>query len=71
MLVGEDHRVDAVAQAELHEDVAHVRLDGVLGDHELGRDLGVRQAPGKQAERVALAGGEAVERRSAGCSRTS
>ena len=38
-LVGEDHRLDPVAQAELHQDALDVRLDRRLLDDELGRDL--------------------------------
>ena len=41
-LVGEDHDLHAVAQAELGEDAADVGLDGRLGEHELRGDLGVR-----------------------------
>jgi hypothetical protein len=41
-LVREDHRLDAVAQVELRENVRDVGLDRVLADDELGGDLGVR-----------------------------
>ena len=51
-LVGEHHRLDAVAQAELLEDVRDVGLDGRLADVELLPDLGVREAVGHQAKDV-------------------
>jgi hypothetical protein len=38
-LVGEHHRLDAVAEAELLEDVRDVCLDGRLADVELLTDL--------------------------------
>ena len=41
-LVGEDDGLDAVAKAELGEDVRDVRLDGRLADEELLTDLGIR-----------------------------
>src|SRR6266508_3912363 len=48
-LVGEDDRLHAVAQVELAEDVRDVRLDGVLGDDELPRDLGIRESARDEA----------------------
>src|ERR1700694_354013 len=42
-LVGEDHRLDAVAQFQLVEHVGDVRLDRGLSDLQLFRDLRVRQ----------------------------
>ena len=37
--IGEDDRLDAVAQAELREDVRDVSADRRLGDEEPGRHL--------------------------------
>jgi hypothetical protein len=45
--VGEDDRVDAIAQVEPGEHVGHVRLESQLADNQLLRDLGVRQATGE------------------------
>jgi hypothetical protein len=44
VFVGEDHGLDAVADAELGEDALGVRLDGGFLDDERGGDLAVRQA---------------------------
>src|SRR5215207_11210648 len=57
-VVGVDHRLDAVAQRQLVEDVVHVGLDGALAEEQLGTDLGVRPAAGQLAEHVDFAGGE-------------
>ena len=62
-LVGSGHRLRAVAQAELGEDPADVGLDRLLADRQAGRDLGVRQAFGGQAEDLGLARGQRLERR--------
>jgi hypothetical protein len=59
--VGEHHRLDAVAQAELLEDVRDVGLDGRLADVELLPDLGVREAVGNQAKDVSFPRGQLVE----------
>src|SRR6185437_13722098 len=45
-LVGEDDGLDAVAQAELGEQVTDVGLDGRLADEEVLGDLQVGAAPG-------------------------
>ena len=47
-LVGEDHRLDPVAQAELGQDPADMRLHGGLGDEQPAGDLGVGQAAGDE-----------------------
>src|SRR6185437_8579862 len=52
--VREDHRLDAVAQAELRQDALDVRLHGRLLDDERRRDLAVREAARDQAEHLAL-----------------
>ena len=54
-LVGQDHGLHPVAQAELGEDVADVGLHGRLADDELGGDLAVGQPARHQLEHVALA----------------
>ena len=64
-LVGQDDRLDAVAQAELHQHAGDVGLDGGLGDDQLRGDLGVRQAAGDELEDLELAGGQLVEARAA------
>src|SRR5215467_10732054 len=60
-LVCEHDRLDAVAEAELLEDVRDVRLDGRVTDVELLPDLGVRQAAGDQPEHVEFALSQLVE----------
>jgi hypothetical protein len=51
-LVGEDDRLYPIAQAELHQDAAHVSLHrGLLHDQLLG-DLTIGQALGQQAQHV-------------------
>ena len=44
-----------VADAELGEDRADVKLNGAFGDHELSRDLLVEPAPGNKREDFMLA----------------
>jgi hypothetical protein len=53
--VGEHDALNAVAQSQLLEYVADVRLHGRLADVELGRDLGVRQSTRDESEDVELA----------------
>src|SRR3954467_9664857 len=60
-LVGQHDRVDAIAGVELAEDALDVCLDGGLAEHELGRELRVRQAARDQGEHFDLAGGERLE----------
>ena len=66
-LVGEDHRLDAVAEPELHQDPLDVRLHRRLLDHELRGDLGVRETAGDAARapraRAGSARGAARRRR--------
>src|SRR5579884_341789 len=69
VLVGEDHELHAVADAELHQDPAHVRLHGRLAEEQRGADLGVRQSAYDEVHHLALAVGELAEpprRREAG-----
>ena len=47
--VREDYRLHPVAEAQLREHAAEVRLHGRLAQPELARDLGVREAAGQQA----------------------
>lgn len=61
--MGQDHRGRAVAEAELGEDVVHVRLDGPLTEHQLVGDLGVGQAATDQGEDLALACGQDLQGR--------
>ena len=58
LLDGEHRRLDAGAQVELGEDVAHVQLDGVVADVERPADGLVGQPPGQVVENFALARGE-------------
>src|SRR3954468_6367430 len=58
VLVGVDDGVDAVADTQLHQDPADVRLDRRLGDDEGVGDLGVGQSASDQLQRLALALGE-------------
>src|SRR6185312_2423080 len=55
VVVGEDHRLHAVAEAELREYAGDVRLDRRRLDHERVRDLGVREAAPEQPYHVMLA----------------
>ena len=62
-LVGEHDRLDAVAEAELHQDARDVRLHRRLRDEERLRDLGVREAARDQAEHLELARGQVLQPR--------
>ena len=62
-LVGEDHGLHPVAQAELGEHAAEVGLHRRLADEQLGRDLGVRQAARRPAAAPRAPARSAVERR--------
>src|SRR4051794_34250843 len=53
-LVGENHGLHAISQAELGQHVRDVRLDRVLAEHEPGGDLGVREPLGDEAQDVEL-----------------
>ena len=57
-LVGGDDQLGAVAQAELGEDAAHMRLRGGGLTHEPVRDLCVRQPRGDEQEHLGLALGQ-------------
>lgn len=54
--MGEEDRVDAVADAELGEQGVDVGLDSAGGEVELVADFGVREAAGDQGEDVEFAG---------------
>jgi transposase len=56
-LIGEDHRLHTVAQAQLGEHVADVGLGGGLGDDQPVGDLGVGAAPGQQPQAFDLTEG--------------
>jgi hypothetical protein len=60
-LVGEHHRLHAVAKVELLQDVRDVGLHGRVADVELLSDLGVRESACDQAEDVSFPLGELVE----------
>jgi PAS domain S-box-containing protein len=60
-LVGVDHRLHAVAQPELAQQVGDVALDRGLRHHERAGDLGVREARGKHPQHLALALGQPRE----------
>lgn len=64
-LIRRDHRPDAVAEAELGENVADVGLHGVFADDHGRGDLRIGEAPGDQAQRLGLTRGEGVEARDA------
>ncbi len=57
-LVGQDDGLDPVAQAELGQQVAHVRFDGGLADDEVGGYLGVGEAAGEPQQDVVFPGGQ-------------
>src|SRR5260370_22938784 len=57
-LVGQDDHLNPVAQAELGQDPADVRLDRRLGHVQRGGDLGVRLALGHRHDDLALAFGQ-------------
>src|SRR5688572_22848144 len=59
--VREHDGVDAIAQVELGEDVADVRLGGGLADDELLRDLYVGDAFREEFQGLALAWRERIE----------
>ena len=60
-LVCEYDRLDAVAKAQLLEDVGDVGLDGGLADVELLSDLCVGEAVGDQPQDLLLAAGQFIE----------
>src|SRR4051812_9064179 len=60
-LVGEDHRLHAIAESQLHQHPADVCLDRRLRNHELVGDLVIRQPAAAKAEDLPLAGGERGE----------
>ena len=62
-LEGEDDGLHPVAQPELGQQPAHVGLDGRLGDVEALGDLGVGEAVGDGEQDLALALGQAGQRR--------
>ena len=65
-LVGEHHRLGAVAQAELGEHPRHVRLHRVLAHHQAAGDLGVGQAAGDQPSTSVSRGVSRLRRRPGG-----
>src|SRR5699024_1589198 len=60
-VVREDDGLHAIADAQLHEDASHVRLDGGLGEDQGLDDLGVAEAPAHELEDLLLAWGERRE----------
>ena len=62
-LVGGDHRLYAVARAELHQNPGDVRLDRLVADDQFVGDLGVRAPAGQQPQDFLFAGGELLQRR--------
>src|SRR3954468_18485833 len=63
--------VDARRRAELGEDVAQVRLDGLLAEEQLRRDLPVGLAGGDERRDLALAPRQRVEAAAARAGRPS
>src|SRR3954447_15444561 len=59
---GEDRRLYPVPEAELRQDAADVRLDGLLADVEAAGDLPVAATAGDQFEHLALPRGQALQR---------
>src|ERR1700730_7347274 len=57
-LVGKDDRPDPVAQAELGEQVAHMRFHGGFAYDEVGGDLGVGEAAGEPQQDVVFPRGQ-------------
>ena len=57
VLVAEDHQLHAIAEPELGEDAADMRLHGGLRQVLGCRDLGVREAARGEGEDLALARG--------------
>src|SRR5437667_12215856 len=53
-LVGEDHRLHAVAQVEFRQDAGHVTFHGRLAEEERGGDLSVGHAAGEKAQDIEL-----------------
>src|SRR4029077_482865 len=53
-LVGEDHRVYAVAESEFVEEMTDVRLDGGLAHDEVGGDFGVGESLGQEFQGLGL-----------------
>ena len=62
-LIREDYGLDSVAEAQLHQHAAHVRLDRILLDDQVAGDLHVRQTARYQPEHVDLARGQRRQRR--------
>ena len=60
-LVRQHHRLNAVAEVELLQDVGDVGLHRRLADVEVAADLGIGQASGDQAEHIELAIGQLAE----------
>ena len=55
-LVGDDHRLRPVAQPELAQDVADVRLHRLVAEDELLGDLAIRETLRDEPEDLGLAG---------------
>src|SRR5713226_9162780 len=68
-LVGEDHRLHAVAEPQLVEDMGDVGLDRGFADLQLASDLRVRQASRQEADDLLLAVRERIEVGSTGADR--
>src|SRR5204862_2444791 len=66
---GEDRRLDAVFDLELHQDVRDVVLDRLRADRELGGDLGVVLAVRDQLQHLDLPVGELTSDRLCGLRR--
>ena len=58
MLIGENHGLHPIAQAELGQHPCHVRLHRGLGDEQCRRYLRVGQAGGEQPENLDLPRGQ-------------
>src|SRR5213080_2520886 len=61
--VGEDHCLDPVSLAQLHQDVRDVRLHGRVAYDQLRRDLGIREAACEELQDVELARRQLLELR--------
>src|SRR5215211_7204902 len=66
-LVGRHHGLRAVAQVELHQHAADVRLDRLLADHQPLGELAVGQPFGDEAQDLSLARGQLTQPIGARC----
>ena len=61
VLVGEDDRLDAVAEFQFGQDPAEVGFHGGFGEHEAGGDFLIGSSRGDLAEHLQFPGGQSVD----------